>query len=141
MEREDTDENGLNLYAAFVLDAKLLSYKDILPTCDFDATQFDAQAELEHLVLFALDEMGLIEEFRLNAAKLGTFVHSIAKLYRQNPFHNWQHGFSVFQFVLYLLRLEGAVVGVLPRTHVLAILVAAMCHDVDHPGNDNLFEI
>ena len=29
----------------------------------------------------------------------------------------------------------------LRKVDMLAILIAGLCHDVDHPGNDNLFEI
>eukprot|EP00483_Globobulimina_turgida_P001861 UN01863 len=74
-------------------------------------------------------------------SKLKKFVHSIAKLYRTNPFHNWQHGFFVFHFVLYFITKQENIINILNTKQILAMLIAGMCHDVDHPGNDNLYEI
>lgn len=133
--------SGHNIHTAFVIDNKLRPYLPILPSCDFDATQFVEPRDLEQFVLFALDECALISDLQLNGTKLAHFVHSVASLYRNNPFHNWQHGFFVFHFVLYSVKQNGNIMKILSKQQVFAVLIAALCHDVDHPGNDNLYEI
>merc|ERR1719474_793471 len=141
LEEIERTKSGHNLYTAITIDAKLKPYCPILVSCDFDATQFVEPRDLEQFVLFALDECGLIADLQLNGSKLSHFVHSVATLYRDNPFHNWQHGFFVFHFVLYSVKQNGNIMSILSKQQVLAVLIAALCHDVDHPGNDNLYEI
>ena len=131
----------MNVYSVFIIDDNLKSYCDLLPSCDFDATQFNVAQDLEQFAMFAIDEYGLINEFKLHIPKLKKFIHSVAKHYRANPFHNWQHGFFVFHFVLYFIKKQYDIVNVLDKKRILAILIAGLCHDIDHPGNDNLHEI
>ena len=62
------------------------------------------------------------------------FVNAIASQYKDLPFHNFKHGFSVLHICYMMLR-------ECPRAHQnlsyhkrFALLVAALCHDVGHPG-------
>lgn len=51
------------------------------------------------------------------------------------------HGFSVLHFSYLSLRLLTNSSEFLTQHDVLALMVASLCHDVDHPGNTNSFEI
>ncbi len=57
-----------------------------------------------------------------------------------NPFHNWYHGFSVMHMAFFMLRTTAACEH-LSRTDVLATMIGAVAHDIDHPGRNNAFEI
>ena len=69
------------------------------------------------------------------------FILSVRQNYRDNPFHNWYHGFSCLHFAYLSLRTLTNASQFLTHLDVLAMLVAALCHDIDHPGNTNSFEI
>jgi hypothetical protein len=97
----------------------------------------------DQLLVCAFDmfqDLGLLDEFRINPQKLRDLIMYVRANYRDNPFHNWYHGFAVMHFSYLMLRLtdEGQA---LARADVLAILVASLAHDVDHPGRTNAFEV
>ena len=85
-------------------------------------------------------DFDLISQFSIDLQKLRNMITSAHSLYHQeNPFHNFKHGFSVMH-VTYLILREGAA-SCLTSLDILAALVSALCHDLDHPGNNNAFEI
>ena len=99
---------------------------------------------------------------KVSAEALTRFVHEICYMYNDNlPFHNFHHGFTVFSVAAEYVRavLDAAADGgdgstakfstnaadkipslfPLRPVHILALLLAALCHDVDHPGLSNAF--
>eukprot|EP00475_Leptophrys_vorax_P021522 TRINITY_DN29250_c0_g2_i1.p1 TRINITY_DN29250_c0_g2~~TRINITY_DN29250_c0_g2_i1.p1 ORF type:complete len:454 (+),score=90.72 TRINITY_DN29250_c0_g2_i1:71-1363(+) len=71
---------------------------------------------------------------------LDNFIVSILRQYKENPFHNPCHAVSVLQAV-YMMLWENTEVLKHSELEGLAVLVAALSHDVDHPGRTNAFEI
>lgn len=73
---------------------------------------------------------------------LWRFVQMAADLYPSNPFHNFQHAFSVLQIAHtilqddYVLRIFGDC-----PVDIFTLLTSALCHDLEHPGHNNAFEI
>uniref|UniRef100_A0A7S3PNG3 Phosphodiesterase n=1 Tax=Aplanochytrium stocchinoi TaxID=215587 RepID=A0A7S3PNG3_9STRA len=66
---------------------------------------------------------------------------AIKSNYRSNPFHNWYHAFSVAHMATVFMVRNPCIPHTLgPRYH-LAFIIAALGHDLNHPGNDNSFEI
>ncbi|XP_037792797.1 cGMP-dependent 3',5'-cyclic phosphodiesterase-like [Penaeus monodon] len=66
----------------------------------------------------------------------------VRKGYRDPPYHNWLHAFSVTHFaflLLYNLRLME--INALTHLEGLALIVSSMCHDLDHRGTTNSFQI
>lgn len=63
-------------------------------------------------------------------------------VYRSNnPFHNWKHGMSTAQAVYFLISQTSIVSAGLESIHTLALLTAALGHDLDHPGTNNAFQV
>jgi hypothetical protein len=81
-----------------------------------------------------------VEEFRIPPAALQSFALAVCKKYRANPFHNWKHGFAVLQFMYFILRKTNAAQYLLPED-VFSLIVSSLCHDVDHPGHNNTYEM
>ena len=84
--------------------------------------------------------MALIFNLNIDDSKLVSFLTAIAHKYRTgNYYHNFYHAFFVCHRVYKLLTSS----EIYPLTHreMLCLLIAAVCHDVDHPGTDNDFEI
>ena len=66
----------------------------------------------------------------------------VRKGYRDPPYHNWVHAFSVTHFMFILItKLQLRERGVLSDLQVIALVVSALCHDLDHRGTTNSFQV
>ncbi|KAL3878516.1 hypothetical protein ACJMK2_030856 [Sinanodonta woodiana] len=68
--------------------------------------------------------------------KLCRFVLTIRKNYRPLSYHNWEHGFHVAHTVWCIIQSHP---DVFTDLDVMALLISALCHDVDHRGYNNEF--
>lgn len=69
---------------------------------------------------------------------MARFLHTIEHKYRRYPevpYHNNLHAADVAHSTSFLLD----VINVMPSLEVFAGLIAALVHDVDHPGKTNTF--
>lgn len=60
--------------------------------------------------------------------------------YNNNPYHNFRHAFDVTQAV-YLFLTKGKAAELLSHIEILGLLIAALSHDLGHPGVNNSFLI
>ena len=68
------------------------------------------------------------------------FVLMVKRGYRDPPYHNWMHAFSVAHF-LYALYCCSNKLSCLDDLEVLALFVSCLCHDIDHRGTNNAFQV
>ena len=80
----------------------------------------------------------MVATFGLEPLKLRAFVEAAAAGYNEVPYHSWYHGFSVFHTTFMILRTTH-VSNSLLALDSLALLMAAICHDIGHPGVNNNF--
>ena len=86
----------------------------------------------------SLDADAAASEGFCSPKTLWNFLERLEGGYRRNAYHNFQHAVDVTHTVYrYLVLTE-------PRTHVtqtekFALMVAALAHDLDHPGVSNAF--
>ncbi|RLN92418.1 hypothetical protein BBJ28_00023128, partial [Nothophytophthora sp. Chile5] len=108
------------------------------------ADSFDPLAksipELENHAYQLFEELVLIDTFRIEQRTLRAFIGELASRYRDVPYHSFYHGFDVALASFALLR-SPEVLAVVKELEALSLLVAALGHDADHPGNDNQFEV
>ncbi|GMI41103.1 hypothetical protein TrCOL_g12438 [Triparma columacea] len=102
---------------------------------DFDVLDFNIE-QCEAYLMFMLDQFSLVEELELDVVKTGNFVSKILETYNDVPYHNYHHATQVAHQTGWML-LRSSVNDLA----ALSILIAAICHDVDHPGNNNTYEI
>lgn len=57
-----------------------------------------------------------------------------------NPYHNFFHVFDVMQTV-YSLGISTGLIETLSHWERFALIVAALCHDLEHPGVNNMLLI
>ena len=98
-------------------------------------------------------------------AQMGSFLVHLRQAYRSsNSYHNFQHALDVFQATHMYLRKAGAVppvsflltdsnvkwrpppirnsvVAILRNEDLFALCIAAVGHDVGHPGFNNIFMV
>jgi GAF domain-containing protein len=110
----------------------------------FQSWEFDclplSDAELTFRGIDIFEQLRLVSNFKLNVRLLHSFMEGVQRKYRNNPFHNFHHGFSVMHisFLCLTTTCAGKVVENLDQ---LALCIAALGHDLDHPGVNNAFLI
>lgn len=62
-----------------------------------------------------------------------SFLNAVDKRYQPNAFHNLVHAVSVTQ-VSFTIVETTEISSLLRPLDKFALLVAAFCHDIDHPG-------
>lgn len=82
----------------------------------------------------------LLRKFSIDILQLKSFLFLVRSKYRPvNRFHNFKHAWGVMHVSFMLLRYGAD--ELLTSLDIFALLLSAICHDVDHPGNNNAFEI
>ena len=135
-------------------------HTEMLPTLSFDVWSVKTDEELVPLLYFMYLDLGLIESFSIPEEKLKytyfslffskiqifkffdflkrNFLIAVKNSYRYNYYHNFRHAFDVTQHVYYCLRSTGAREK-LKTLDLFGLLLAAITHDIDHPGVNNTF--
>uniref|UniRef100_A0A8C9Z8A3 Phosphodiesterase n=1 Tax=Sander lucioperca TaxID=283035 RepID=A0A8C9Z8A3_SANLU len=91
-------------------------------------------------VLSMFEDMGFINTYKIDLHTLARFCLMVKKGYRDPPYHNWMHAFSVSHFC-YLLYKNLGLSNYLEEIEILALFVSCMCHDLDHRGTNNSFQV
>ncbi|KAI1307232.1 cGMP-specific 3',5'-cyclic phosphodiesterase [Halotydeus destructor] len=103
--------------------------------CDF--TLDDRETCLASLSMFL--ELQLIAKFHIPYNVLCRWVLSVKKNYRPVVYHNWRHSLNVTQTMFAMLTV-GGMHELFSDLEQLALLVACLCHDLDHRGTNNSFQ-
>ncbi|GFT58005.1 dual 3',5'-cyclic-AMP and -GMP phosphodiesterase 11 [Nephila pilipes] len=85
-------------------------------------------------------DLDLIERFHINYDVLCRWLLSVRKNYRQVTYHNWRHAFNVGQMMFAVLTIT-KFCHVFGEVETLSLLIACLCHDLDHRGTNNSFQI
>ena len=79
-------------------------------------------------------DLGLVSKFSLDHKTLCRWIMTVKKNYRPEVvYHNWRHAFNVAQMMFTSLLNSGWWEGFGP-IRCLGLLVACLCHDLDHRG-------
>lgn len=99
----------------------------------------DDQSSIYLCVKMFMD-LGFIQDFKIPEDKLARFLLLVQKGYRCMPYHNWHHAFSVAHFSYACMKnLRLIERGIITKLQGLSLLVASLCHDLDHRGFNNSY--
>lgn len=118
-------------------DVGLLDPAPRLCSLEFSALDWPAD-ELSDLAASVLMHTGCVEACCIPESNVRDWAAAVQPRYQENAFHNWYHAFSVFQ-TCYFQLCTTELIQRLRFLDVLALLVSALCHDLDHPGVTNAF--
>jgi len=113
---------------------------DILLDYGMDPFRFERQALCAFFVQMA-QFLGLTERFALATSTVLGYADEVSLTYRNVPYHSFLHAFSVTQFLFTLCTTSELVSSILNEEELLAMFVASLAHDADHPGNNNAWEV
>jgi hypothetical protein len=108
-------------------------------TSDFDAPQWDGIG-LFKVCFGVMDNLNLLKEWEISAERFFCFISEISSTYNKVPYHNWRHACDVTQFVSFELVVSG-MDKVLTKTELLAITISSICHDANHDGFTNVYNV
>ncbi|KAM9320559.1 LOW QUALITY PROTEIN: cGMP-dependent 3',5'-cyclic phosphodiesterase [Gastrophryne carolinensis] len=91
-------------------------------------------------ILSMFEDMGFVNNYKIDRITLSRFCLMVKKGYRDPPYHNWMHAFSVTHFC-YLLYKNLELANYLEDIEIFALFVSCMCHDLDHRGTNNSFQV
>jgi len=105
----------------------------------FDAAELNAACHghpVLTLGIYLIRTHGLISRLNLQVDKLQALLTAIEVSYHSHPFHNSCHAADVAQAMnFFVTKFKSA----LSDTELLAALIAALAHDMDHPATTNTF--
>ncbi|KAM5338005.1 rod cGMP-specific 3',5'-cyclic phosphodiesterase subunit beta isoform 1-T1 [Glossophaga mutica] len=85
-------------------------------------------------------ELGVVRKFQVPQEVLVRFLFSVSKGYRRITYHNWRHGFNVAQ-TMFTLLMTGKLKSYYTDLEAFAMVTAGLCHDIDHRGTNNLYQM
>eukprot|EP00794_Sanderia_malayensis_P006925 gene6925-7703_t len=91
-------------------------------------------------VLFMFQDLGFPSRWKLREHTVVRFCLTVKRGYRDPPYHNWTHAWTVAHFC-YLLMKNTDVFSLLKDIECFVLFVACLCHDLDHRGTTNSFQI
>jgi len=129
---------------ASVRDFKTLQIKEstlvsteALNSWDFDVLKYQSE-EVQEILTVIFGGLNLLTEFSISTDTFRNFTAAIASLYLPNTYHNFHHGADVCHLTFRILTLSH-LTHILSTLEVLALLLAALAHDVGHLGVNNGF--
>eukprot|EP00930_Biecheleria_cincta_P025392 TRINITY_DN1808_c0_g1_i1.p1 TRINITY_DN1808_c0_g1~~TRINITY_DN1808_c0_g1_i1.p1 ORF type:complete len:1028 (+),score=203.23 TRINITY_DN1808_c0_g1_i1:64-3147(+) len=117
-----------------------------IPECHADPNQWRidywALSDKDQFALFvtALRMFDLPDQLSLPVSKLQRFFSAIKSNYRAVPFHNFHHALATVHYASRLTKVA-QLDRVLTQADLFAIVIAGLCHDTDHRGHTNAFEM
>lgn len=109
-------------------------------TFDFDSINIEECFILKNIAGYIFKQFLITSSLEINEELLIKFISLVCENYKQNYFHNFQHAVNILQ-MSYRLLYETELITKLKPIIVFACLIAAIAHDVDHPGNTNSYEV
>uniref|UniRef100_A0A8C6XTX8 Phosphodiesterase n=1 Tax=Naja naja TaxID=35670 RepID=A0A8C6XTX8_NAJNA len=85
-------------------------------------------------------QLKVVEKFKVPPEVLTRWMYTVRKGYRDITYHNWRHGFNVGQ-TMFALLMTGRLKKYYTDLEAFAMVSAAFCHDIDHRGTNNLYQM
>lgn len=108
-----------------------------LNSWEFDTLEYTHE-QLSEIITYMFALLNVFDEFKVPLPNFHAFVKEISGRYLENTYHNFKHGCDVCHTVYRLLMIPHLNL-VLSSLELFSSLVAALAHDVGHPGLNNLY--
>ena len=114
----------------------------LVKSWNFDMMQLSEHTgrPLELVGMFVLKKYGLMPVLQLDEAKCEQTLRAFEQRYLPNPYHNGMHAADVAHSLLYFYD-QSVVLQVANEVELFASIIAALAHDVGHPGFNNRYLI
>eukprot|EP01126_Amoeba_proteus_P037202 TRINITY_DN3826_c0_g1_i2.p1 TRINITY_DN3826_c0_g1~~TRINITY_DN3826_c0_g1_i2.p1 ORF type:complete len:357 (+),score=57.49 TRINITY_DN3826_c0_g1_i2:276-1346(+) len=114
-----------------------------LEKLSFDILPFKEEERYEYtllLIMHMFNNLGVLNTFSISQNTLYRFLKTVFYRYRNVPFHNFFHAFNVTHTMYYFIHTQNLGLCLSPL-ELLAMMIACLTHDCDHPGLNNSFQV
>lgn len=129
-----TVKNHIELVSSFI------QIPENVNSFNFDTLNIEERFVLKNIAGHIFKKFLTYYPLAIDEELIAKYIGLVCQHYNQNHFHNFQHAVNVLQ-MLYNLLTESKIIGKLKPIIVFGILIAAISHDIDHPGNTNSYEV
>ncbi|KAJ8605884.1 hypothetical protein CTAYLR_000585 [Chrysophaeum taylorii] len=106
---------------------------------DFDIWELDDRQLSTAARRLLVDRCHVLDRFAVPPLQLDNLLRLVRRLSREdNPYHNFRHAVDVALTAAWFGN-NVVVVAKLSSLDVFALILSALCHDLDHPGRSNAF--
>ncbi|XP_067950916.1 high affinity cGMP-specific 3',5'-cyclic phosphodiesterase 9A-like [Watersipora subatra] len=113
--------------------------KGLLEDVNFNNWQWNEPEMLVLLRQMYID-LGFLETFSIPKSVCHDWLCEVYKSYNRVPFHNFKHCFMVSQMMYGLIK-QLNLQKAFTQEELFALLTSAVCHDLDHPGYNNTYQV
>lgn len=103
----------------------------------FDTLEYSHE-QLNEIVCYIFSIFNFFDEFGVSMIIFRDFLAEMSVRYIENTYHNYKHGVDVLHTVYRLVMVPHLNLA-FSTLEVFSILIAALAHDVGHPGVNNLY--
>lgn len=112
--------------------------RETLNSWNFDVLQYNHD-ELIEIMNYQFSSLNLLDQFQIPSFLFKSFLKELGSRYiNSNTYHNFHHGCDVCHTSFRLVT-TSHLTHVLSSLEVFSLLVAAIGHDVGHPGLNNVY--
>ncbi|ORZ27839.1 hypothetical protein BCR41DRAFT_299809 [Lobosporangium transversale] len=106
---------------------------------DFNVWDY-SMPEIYGIILGMFTKLGLVECLGISESDLLDFIIDVDKGYHATYYHSFYHAADVTA-VLYRILFDMNASQYLTKPDMATLLLAGLCHDIGHPGLNNLFQV
>uniref|UniRef100_A0A1I8FFJ0 PDEase domain-containing protein n=1 Tax=Macrostomum lignano TaxID=282301 RepID=A0A1I8FFJ0_9PLAT len=147
MKRQRVALEVLSYHAVAKLDDAIRLSKCLVPSARYlklnDFAFTDIGLSDDETLICAIkifEDAGAFSAFKIDYTQLCRWLLSVkTQNYRSVTYHNWRHALNVTQTMHAMLK-SSTELRALNRLDKMALLIACLCHDLDHRGTDNKFQ-
>ncbi|XP_036149504.1 cGMP-dependent 3',5'-cyclic phosphodiesterase isoform X2 [Monomorium pharaonis] len=123
----------------------LLNCRDDHNIKDFNKFHFSPRnVPYKHIPCYTIKmfiDLNFLKHWKIKMSTLARFILYVKKGYRDAPYHNWTHAFSVAHFAYLLIKnMQLIEENYMTPLQALVFFVSCLCHDIDHRGTNNSFQ-
>jgi len=96
--------------------------------------------ELYGIVLGMFVKLDLVGTLDIRKSEMLDFIIDVEKGYYNTSYHSFLHAVDVLVVLYYMLTDLGAA-KYLTSLDVICLLIAGLCHDIGHPGLNNVYQV
>lgn len=123
-----------------IIDISQFTDIESLQSWEWDIFQYENNSDLYKVIVQIFTYYDFFDKFKVDLGRFNGFCKVLTRKYKDNPFHNFRHAVYTTQTIFVLLSTyQGD--RFLHPLEIVALLIAAICHDVDHPGTSNAYEV
>ncbi|CAO3594741.1 unnamed protein product [Absidia cylindrospora] len=133
--------NALSVEDLFSVERQLLRWLDHKENnvgLDFDVLTLGRTDIYGHL-LGIFTQLGCTDTLNITHSDLLDFFIDVDAAYLNAPYHSFYHAVDIVFMIYYLLTELGAK-AYMPPLDITALLIAGLCHDIGHPGYNNVYQ-